>query len=137
MKKMITISPTHPTSATPVTISVVWSGCIKSIESEQIGHTFHIQFNYASLCWSSAPGGVASASVGLLQPGTYNVEYEWLTEGIHDWTWNTSFQVSAVIAPAVPVPAVSVGSICVLAVAVFIAVFAVRYWPVANKSRRR
>lgn len=134
---MITISPEHPTTATPVTISIVWSGCIKDEGIEKNGHTFHLWIDYSNLCWAAAPGGTAHIEVGTLDVGSYAVIYEWSTEGVHDATWTETFAVTAASGTAVPVPTIGVAAACMLAATIFIAAFVANSRLAANISLQR
>ena len=124
---MITISPLQPTAATPVMISVVWTGCIKDTGFEVVGHAFHIEYDYFDDCWAVPPGGRADLSVGVLRPGNYEVVYDVLYEGVLKVTYTDSFVVTGGAGTAFPVPASSIGAACVLAAAIILAVALARW----------
>jgi len=113
----ISISPPNPDSKTPVTISVNWSGCILDAGMEKTAHTFHIHFNYSDICFAAPPGGVDNISVGVLPPGTYNVVYDVLTEGVLQLTFTKSFLVAPAVGAVTQVPIVGAGGACILVLA--------------------
>lgn len=129
---MITISPQYPTDATPVTISVVWTGCIKDTSFEDNGHSFHIRYDYFNECWSVPPGGLSNLSIGILRPGKHDVVYDVLYEGVLKITYTDSFVVTGGAGVALPVPAWSIGAACFLAAAMIAAVALARWRSTGN-----
>lgn len=116
----ISVNPDHPDSATPVTISVNWSGCIIDAGFEQTGTTFHIHFNYQNLCFATAPGGTVNIDVGRLFPGDYNATYERLVEGVLKETQTVSFSVAAIPTNTTPTPTIEPAAAVILAVALLV-----------------
>jgi len=137
----LSIIPASPDSKTPVTISFVWpAGCILDDGLERAQNTFNIHINYSSFCFAAPPGGgVANVSIGILAPGSYNVVYKILVDGVTQQTYTSSFEVSLAAGSMVQVPALEQMGFIVLALAmVFVATKRfVIVAPTANYSLKR
>ena len=131
----ITVSPPNPDSRTPVTISVTWGGCIIDTGMENTAHTFHIHFNYSNICFSAPPGGVSDISIGVLQPGSYNVVYDILTEGVLQLTFTKSFLVTPAV--GTQVPTFGAGAACILVLSLVVGAVLFRRGSKANYSLKR
>ncbi len=113
---MFAITPANPTTSTPTTISVEWSGCIIDQGIVQTGSAFDIHFNYDSTCFATLPGGIWDFPVGYLQSGTYTVNNRSLINGAPLSQETTSFSVAAAQPAVVAVPTLEGYGVVVLVV---------------------
>lgn len=120
----IEISPTNPTADTPVTISLLWVGCIRDFGFTQNGYTFNAFLDIQDFCIGS-PGGVFNIPVGHLQAGTYTVVYDFMLDGVYSSSSSKSFEVRGASEHAVSIPALDLAGFSVLIIAML--AFAIKF----------
>jgi hypothetical protein len=117
---VISISPSSPSSQTPVTITLLWYGCYRDAGFERAGDTFNAFYDRESRCTATAPAGYSDIHVGLLHAGTYTVRYEQRIDGAFAGVSTLDFAVVAAPLRASSAPAIDIWSGCALVLALAI-----------------